>query len=185
MRYLIPTIACGALMLMPAVRAFSGEGAASCGACGTSKATMASLSPSTQPVEWVAYGEPTRMTDADNLNAAAVLADVEKYVGKDVRMTGEVKSVCKKKGCWLKMSSDGAPLNVFVHFTCPVDGRLIPMEAIGKSTIVEGKLKIKEISEADARHIAEEEGKTEAEVAAIVGPQKQIEVEGPSALVAK
>lgn len=154
----------------------------SCTDCG-----MHGKTPTTQPSDssgYTLFGEQPKLTDADNIDAAKVLADVEKYNGQYVRMTGTVTSVCKKKGCWMKMSSEGSKLFVFVEFTCPVEGeRLIPMEALNKPAIVEGKLTVTEISEDEARHIAEDEGNSKVEVEKIVGPQKQITVEGPSALV--
>ena len=140
--------------------------------------------PATQPTKWIAYGEKMKLTDADNLDAARVLSDVKKFEGKTVRLTGNVTSVCSAKGCWLKMSSPGSALEVFVKFTCPIEGRLIPVEAAGKPVIVEGKLTVKTISEEDARHIAGEAGKSQEEIDAIYGEQKQIEMAGPSALVA-
>gem|GEM_PF-1004448 len=153
-----------------------------CAECG-----MHDMTPTTQPADSSTYkhfGEPTKLTDADNIDAAKVLADVAKYDGQFVRMTGTITSVCKNKGCWMKMSSEGSKLFVFVEFTCPVEGnRLIPMEALNKPAIVEGKLTVTEISEEEARHIAEDEGNSKEEVEKIVGPQQQITVEGPSALV--
>jgi hypothetical protein len=184
MKHSVAIVACCALMAMPVLRALAGE-EKPCSACPSSPAAvMASMKPTTQPTSYKNYGEPPRMTDADNRSAADVLKDIPAFEGKSVRLTGVVTGVCKKKGCWIKMSSEGSPLNVFVHFTCPVEGRLIPMEARGKPVIVEGKIKVKEISEADARHIAEEEGLSAEQVQAIAGPQKQIELEGPTALIA-
>jgi hypothetical protein len=145
--------------------------------------SMTAASPTTQPIKWVAFGEPMKLTDADNISAGKALADLPKYEGKTVRLTGNVTSVCAKKGCWLKMTSEGSTSEVFVHFTCPIEGRLIPVEAVSKPAVVEGKLTVKTVSEEDAKHIAGEAGKTDAEIAAIKGEQKQIEIEGPSALV--
>jgi hypothetical protein len=73
---------------------------------------------------------------------------------------------------------------LFVKFTCPVEGRLIPMAAVGKPVVVEGTVMVKEISEADARHLKEESGATQEEVAKIKGPQKQITLAAPAARVA-
>ncbi len=135
-------------------------------------------------IAYTAFGDPVKLTDADNIDAAKVLADVSAYEGKFVRLVGEVKSVCTSKGCWLKMTSPGSEHSIFVKFTCPVDGKLIPQEAIGKPVIIEGKLTINTYSEDDARHYAAEEGKSAEEIMKIVGEQKVLELEGPSALIA-
>jgi hypothetical protein len=153
-----------------------------CGTC-TTGCSMTAASPATQPTKWVAYGEAMKLTEKDAIDAGKALADLKTYEGKNVRLTGTVNKVCSSKGCWLTMSSGGSPLEVFVKFTCPIDGHLIPQEAVGKPVVVEGKLTSKVISEDDARHIAAEAGKTKDEIEAIKGEQTQIEVQGPSALV--
>jgi hypothetical protein len=140
--------------------------------------------PTSGKTSWVAFGDPMKLKDADNIDAGTVLADAAKYDGKSIRLVGEVHSVCKKKGCWLRMNSGGTPLTVFVKFTCPIDGnRLIPLEAVGRPVKVEGTFAIVEIDEDEAKHQAEDAGATEAEVEAIKGPTKIIEMQGPSALV--
>jgi len=183
-----PALFAAVLLLGPAVHAAFSEGRQSCptggACCGVDTAAKAVTAGATTRPSYTAFGDPAKLTDADNIDAGRVLADVPAFEGKTVRMTGTVKSVCAKKGCWLKMTSGDAPLSVFVKFTCPTKGRLIPADAVGRPAIVEGKVKVKQISEADARHIAEEEGLSKAQIEAIRGPQKLVEVEGPSALVA-
>jgi hypothetical protein len=84
----------------------------------------------------------------------------------------------------MEMSDPTTSQPMFVKFTCPVDGRLIPMNAIGKPVVAEGVVKVKEISQEDARHIKEESGATPEQVAQIKGPQKQITLVSPAAQVA-
>jgi len=57
------------------------------------------------------------------------------------------------------------------------------MEAVGHQAIVEGTLEVTEISEAQARHFAEDAGKSPDQIARIVGPQKQIRFKSPAAKV--
>jgi len=131
-------------------------------------------------VIYASYGEAVK-PDGQATPAATVLGDLPAYEGKPVRVAGTVSKVCERKGCWLEMTDGGREL--FVKFTCPIDGRLIPMEAIGKSAIVEGQLAIKEIPEADPRHLAEEGGKTPEQVAKIIGPQKQVTLKSAGGIV--
>jgi len=147
--------------------------------CGVAKTT----SPTTQPSNYIAFGDPTKLTDADNIDAAKVVATPELYNGKFVRMTGVVTDVCPQKGCWLQLNSTGASLPMFVKFTCPIDGFLIPLDSVGRPAIVEGVVTIKDITQDEARHIAEEKSLPKEEIEKIVGPQKQLSVAGPSALV--
>lgn len=154
--------------------------------CGTESCCdmNTAASPATQPAKWIAFGEPMKLKEADSIDAGKALADLKSFEGKTVRLTGNVTSVCNSKGCWLKMTSGGSPLEVFVKFTCPIEGRLIPEEAAGKPVVVEGKLTVKTISEEDAKHYAAEAGQTREQLDAIKGEQQQISIQGPSALVA-
>lgn len=73
--------------------------------------------------------------------------------------------------------------NLFVKFTCPIGGRLIPMEAVGHQAIVEGTLQVETISEDDARHFAEDAGKSQEEIEEIVGEQIQLRMASPAARI--
>jgi hypothetical protein len=129
---------------------------------------------------YASFGEPVA-PDGATTSVQALLGDLSAFEGKPVRVEGTVSKVCERKGCWLTMADGGKEL--FVKFTCPIDGRLIPTNAVGKRAIAQGELAIKEISEGDARHIAEEGGKSAEEVARIVGPQKQVTLKSPGAVV--
>jgi cytochrome c-type biogenesis protein CcmE len=124
-----------------------------------------------------------KLDAAATVSVEAVLKDPAAFDGKELRLTGMVNKVCVPKGCWMQFDSPGSQMPIFVKFTCPVNGRLIPLEAVGKEAVVEGKLEIVEISEAAAKHYLEDEGAKPEEIAKIVGPQKQLRVKGPSAMV--
>jgi hypothetical protein len=125
-----------------------------------------------------------KLSDAQAVPVAKVLANPAAFEGKYVRLVGDVNKVCTRKGCWLEMADSRSHKPLFVKFTCPVEGRLIPMAAVGKPVVVEGTVMVKEISEADARHLKEESGAPAEEVAKITGPQKQITLAAPAARVA-
>jgi hypothetical protein len=133
---------------------------------------------------YTSYGEPMKLTDDQAVPVGKVLANPAAYEGKYVRLVGNVNKVCTRKGCWLEMMDDNTGKPMFVKFTCPIEGRLIPMAAVGKPVVVEGVVTVKEISEEQARHYKEESGATAAEVARIMGPQKQITLASPAARVA-
>ena len=155
--------------------------------CKSDKKSTSSTQVQTQTAaaepKYTSYGEPMKMSNEAPLPVTTVLANIDQYKDKYVRVTGNVTAVCEKKGCWLKMD-DGAGKDLFVKFTCPVNGRLVPLEAKGKPVIAEGTLKVKEVTEAEARHMAEDAGKPQSEIEKIVGPQKQISLMAPSAKVA-
>ncbi len=129
------------------------------------------------------FGEPMKLSSWQTVPIEHVFADMDRYEGKTVRVAGTVAKVCEKKGCWLQMTDDDASQTMFVKFTCPVEGRLIPMDAIGHPVIVEGVVTTEEMSQEEARHMAEDSGKSEAEIAKIDGPRKRVRMMSPGAEV--
>jgi hypothetical protein len=128
------------------------------------------------------FGEPSPAASSAPLVPVEELqANIARYDGKPLRVTGKVSEVCAKKGCWLTLGGTGEPL--FVKFTCPVGDRLIPAGAVGKEAVVEGTVKVVQISERQARHFKEDAGAPAEEIAKIVGPQKQYIVASPSARI--
>lgn len=130
-------------------------------------------------------GDAPKLTHLTPLPVGDVLADPSAYVGKPVRVMGTIDQVCATRGCWVTLKDRASGRELFVKFTCsPEGGRIVPKEAAGKVAVVEGELEIREISEADARHFAEDAGRSKEEVAKIVGPQKQIRLSSPTVRIA-
>ena len=155
------------------------------GCCGNKNNEPA---PATQPVAasatsaWQSFGEPT--SDLPQVQLAGVLADPSAFAGKPIEISGTIIEVCQHAGCWVRIADPAAAQeSVFVKFTCPIEGRLIPLEAVGKPALVQGEIVVEEIDEMEARHVAIEAGKSPEEVDAIVGPQKVIRVSSPAARV--
>jgi len=128
------------------------------------------------------FGEPL-VDSRTHATVDEVLADPEQYVGEPIHLEGMVVDVCKPKGCWMRLASNPVDDGIFVKFTCPVDGRLIPMAAIGQRAAVSGQLILETVSEADARHLAEDAGQSPEEIAKIVGDQKRLRIQAPGARV--
>ena len=164
---------------------------------GQTESTLAGLESARQLVEapHQDFGLPMQGDVADVVSADVVLASPADYDGKPVRVMGVVQEVCPKRGCWMRVGAqnpqanpagdkDAAPLQtIFVKFTCPIEGRLIPMDAVNKPVIVEGTLQQAKISQAAARHYAEDGGATQEEIEAIVGPQPILRMASASARV--
>ncbi|HEY0009785.1 MAG TPA: DUF4920 domain-containing protein [Tepidisphaeraceae bacterium] len=115
-----------------------------------------------------------KLPAAQTIDVAKLLANPAAFEGKTVRVRGTVSQVCKQSGCWMEVSAPGLSGSAFVKFTCPVDGRLVPMEAIGQPATLEGTVKNQEISEETARHYAEDAGASPEEIEKIKGPQKRL-----------
>ncbi|MFQ5495043.1 MAG: DUF4920 domain-containing protein, partial [Phycisphaerae bacterium] len=133
--------------------------------------------------KWTSFGDPMRIAADKTVCADKALADPDKYAGRSVRVCGKVESVCARMGCWIRLAGPSADETLFVRFTCPVKGRLVPTKAEGRMAIVEGTFEVKEISEAEARHYQEDAGASAEEIAKIQGPQKQITLKAPAAII--
>ena len=89
-----------------------------------------------------------------------ILRDPDGWVGKRVRIAGEISGVCTKQGCWMDLTStDDATLRVKVDDVVIV----FPQEGVGHLAQAEGKIEILDLErdkyEAWLRHVAEEEGR--------------------------
>lgn len=135
--------------------------------------------------QYVNFGQPMQGSPTDAIPADVVLTSLDTYDGKQVRLIGQVKEVCAKRGCWMRVAGQDASNSqtVFVKFTCPINGRLIPMEAVDKPVIVEGTLQRAMMSETAARHFAQDGGATPEQLAAIKGPQPVLRMMSASARV--
>ncbi|QKX05884.1 DUF4920 domain-containing protein [Aquimarina sp. TRL1] len=80
-----------------------------------------------------------------------------------------VNSVCKVKGCWMRVAIDDKEENM-VKFKDY--GFFVPMDIENKEVIVKGKAFVTEVSVEEQRHLASDAGKSEDEIAKITTPKK-------------
>jgi|GEM_PF-6724560 len=59
---------------------------------------------------WVNYGGT--MSDHEAMAASAVITAPDSFIGKTVKVSGEVSEVCKSMGCWLTFQHEGEELTV-------------------------------------------------------------------------
>ncbi|WP_291130831.1 DUF4920 domain-containing protein [Flavobacterium sp. UBA7682] len=85
-----------------------------------------------------------------------------------VQFQSTIKSVCKKKGCWMKMELVGDD-NSFVKFKDY--GFFVPLNADNSKAIVNGKAFVDVVSVEELKHYAKDGGKSEAEIAKITKPE--------------
>ncbi|HEY9361732.1 MAG TPA: DUF4920 domain-containing protein [Chitinophagaceae bacterium] len=91
-----------------------------------------------------------------------------KYEGK---ISGKVVEVCQAEGCWIKLEKkDGATMMVRAK-----DHKFVmPADIAGKEVVVDGVAEVKEVSESQRRHYAEDAGQSAKQVKKIKGSEKQI-----------
>jgi hypothetical protein len=123
-----------------------------------------------------------KITDEDVLDKAAI---IKKYndlkIGDtiNVKFSTQVKEVCQKKGCWMKvdMGEDEAMVR-FKDY-----GFFMPKDISGKEIIAEGKAYVEEMSVEDQKHYAEDGGATAEEIAAITEIKRTLAFEAHGVLI--
>lgn len=85
-----------------------------------------------------------------------------------VKFQSNIKSVCKKKGCWMKMDL-AENQQSFVRFKDY--GFFVPLNADNSEAIVHGVAYIDEVSVAELKHYAKDGGKSQAEIDKIKKPE--------------
>lgn len=104
------------------------------------------------------YGKP--LAGVEEVSVASILEDPLTWEGRAVRVTGKVKDVCRKMGCWMEIEDpSGAAIQIKVDDSVVV----FPMEAIGRPAVAEGRVEVRELTREEylewRQHLAEEQGK--------------------------
>jgi hypothetical protein len=82
-----------------------------------------------------------------------ILAAPAAYEGKIVQVSGTVREVCPRRGCWMEVASGDASLRVKV-----TDGEIVfPLSAKGSHAVVEGVLERIELTQEEHRAFKEHE----------------------------
>lgn len=98
----------------------------------------------------------------------------------DVKFVSSVNSVCKNKGCWMKldMPEDEEVMVQFKDYAF-----FVPKDIEDKEVVVEGKAYIAEVSIEDLKHFAKDKGESQAEIDAITKPEKKLSFMAEGVLV--
>lgn len=125
------------------------------------------------------YGDKITADNALNID------DVAKKLNggstfEQVKIKAKVVEVCSKKGCWIKLQlADGTTAMVKMKDY----GFFLPLAAVGKTVVIEGKVELKTTSVAELKHYAEDAKKSKEEIDAITQPQKEVKVLASGILV--
>ena len=137
-----------------------------------------------------AFAQETQSLNGKSFGTGVVAGDIlpiakmESAMGDkstaDLKVTGEVIAVCKKKGCWmtLKMPS-GEPIRV----TFKDYAFFMPMDIVGKKVALDGIAKKQTISVETLRHYAEDAHQSAEEVAKITDPKKELAFEAKGVVI--
>lgn len=116
------------------------------------------------------YGALPRGGEA--LSLGEVVRDPGRFDGKPVRVRGTIDGVCQKRGCWMRLrDGDQAARIRFRDYAF-----FVPLDVAGREAVVEGVATVTVTTEAMRRHYAEDAGKSPAEVVAIVGDERSLQL---------
>ncbi|HEU4496537.1 MAG TPA: DUF4920 domain-containing protein [Flavobacterium sp.] len=85
-----------------------------------------------------------------------------------IKFKSKINSVCKKKGCWMRMelADQSESLVKFKDYAF-----FVPMNADSQEAVVSGKAFIDEVSVAELKHLAKDAGKPHTEIDKIKEPK--------------
>lgn len=113
-------------------------------------------------------GEPQRLRE--------IIAAGNEYAGQEVHATATVSQVCQKKGCFLIAQDGEAVARVtFVDYSF-----FVPTDSAGKDVTIVGTFNRKVLSEAQARHFAEDAGQDPGKV---VGRREEYSIVATSVVI--
>lgn len=124
------------------------------------------------------YG--AELADNSVIGTAEMVTVVEASGTFTGKISGEIKEVCTKKGCWFTMDlANGEPMRV----TFKDYGFFIPTNSQGFPIILEGVATLTETDVETLKHFAEDQGKSKEEVDAITVPKREITFEATGVLI--
>lgn len=126
------------------------------------------------------YGEKITQEGAIQLNEVAAKLNAGNMGSIDTKVKAKVIDVCPKKGCWITLEM---PNGETATVKMKDYGFFLPVAAKGKTVVIDGNVATKKTSVAELKHYAEDAGKTEAEIAAITEPKKEIRVTAKGILI--
>jgi hypothetical protein len=87
---------------------------------------------------------------APAVTLAELLTKPQAHEGKTVRVEGQVRKACEKKGCWMELAEGAKGAGVRVTFKDY--GFFVPLDSAGSAARVEGVVKVTELSDGMAKH---------------------------------
>lgn len=86
--------------------------------------------------EGTKYGKDIELKETTKISQ--ILENPSEFLGKKVLVEGTIIGVCAKRGCWMELSGDKEYQSIRIKVN---DGEIVfPMEAKGKSALVEGQV---------------------------------------------
>lgn len=114
------------------------------------------------------------------ITAAEVAGKLGKEAKADMKVTGEVVSVCKKKGCFMTLK---LPNNETMFVNFKDYAFFMPEDIAGKKVVIDGFAERKTTSVKELKHQAEDAKKSAEQIAKIKKPKKEIVFEAKGVVI--
>ncbi len=126
------------------------------------------------------FGE--KINEKNALPASVLSEDPASLDKKNLKLEGEVESVCQMAGCWMKVKTkEGKTVRVsFKDY-----GFFVPTDIAGKKVVFEGEPGTKVVSVSDQQAAAKKAGKADDEIAKITEPRTDLVFVANGVLVSK
>lgn len=111
-----------------------------------------------------------------------VMAKMNAVDSLPLKVTGKVKEVCQKKGCWMTLVSD-QPGYPEMRVTFKDYAFFMPKDLSGKRVVVDGFAYVETTPVDVLRHYAEDAKKSPEEIAAITQPKREVSFEAAGVLI--
>lgn len=119
-----------------------------------------------------AFGEFITFENATDASSLPLIID--SVTEMDIKITGQVKSVCQMSGCWLDVDIDSSQ---YVHVTFKDGAFVVPNDIEGKTVAIKGRVSKEIISVELLKRIARNHGKPEKEIDTIQTPLTEYYIE--------
>ena len=97
------------------------------------------------------------ISDGHDVALAKVLANPREFEGKTVTVSGDVRRVCKKMGCWMELATDKREDAPGCRVFFGAHQFFVPKDSDGSHARVQGQVQVKQV-EADFVEHLEQEG---------------------------
>jgi len=121
------------------------------------------------------WAEPShfgsKLTLTEKVSVSGALSNFDQLKEKEILLTGEVRKVCQKKGCWMMITDNKEAVRV--HFADY--GFFMPKDLGSKTVLAQGKLVKKTLNEKTLKHYLHDEDRPKAEIDQVKGSKEVIQ----------
>ncbi len=123
-----------------------------------------------------------KITEKGAIPATQLVSKMSGKTEMPAKVEGTVESVCKMKGCWMKVKTgEGQTMRVtFKDYSF-----FVPKDIVGKTVVVEGTAETTTTPVDELRHYAQDAGKSKEEIEKITQPEKELTFVADGVIVKK